>query len=300
MQKKFIIKMAIMTLLLVAAAAMVYKLVKNNKEERERALKFESINDLSLLSVSFLDVGPGDCTLIKDDEDVMLIDCGGPDYYEQLCTFLESHKVKKIKTLVLTNTKAEHIANAANVINEYDVEEVYMPIIETTDSFYDSLRFAMEVNNIKINYPQMNDEIKFGGSDTIYRFLGPHKNKEGKYANVDSYSLILMVSNIKDTFLFASDGSEEEAEDILLRTREPLKTTVYKVADHGSYGESANTKQFLETIAPEYAIITDHVNNTTSEDLLRYFKQNNIVTYKMSEEKTLNMISTGYGIIINE
>ncbi|QDI91389.1 MBL fold metallo-hydrolase [Salicibibacter halophilus] len=81
-------------------------------------------------SISFLDVGQGDSTLIQEGNTTILIDTGRHDD-DAIFDHLETHGVTDIDLLVFTHPHADHIGNGDKIVEAYEPEEVWMDGNET-------------------------------------------------------------------------------------------------------------------------------------------------------------------------
>ena len=93
-------------------------------------------NNQPLSFVSFLDVGQGDCIFIKfSDGKTMLIDCGQPSskVSDYVINFIRGKKVNKIDYFVLTHPDSDHIGNAIDIINSFEIGTVYIPDIHSSN-----------------------------------------------------------------------------------------------------------------------------------------------------------------------
>ena len=61
------------------------------------------------LTVTYLDVGQGDCTLLQCDGQTMLIDAGIGEQANHITTYLRQQGVKSIDYLVCTHAHADHL-----------------------------------------------------------------------------------------------------------------------------------------------------------------------------------------------
>ena len=64
------------------------------------------------LTVHFLDIGQGDCTLLTQDGHAMLIDAGDNDQGTKVQSYLEYLGISSLDYLVLTHPDADHIGGA--------------------------------------------------------------------------------------------------------------------------------------------------------------------------------------------
>ena len=89
-------------------------------------------NPITDFSVSFIDVGQGDCSFISfGDGKCMLIDTGNKNYEYSLkiINFIKNLGFSKIDYLVLTHPDLDHIGNANSIINVFPISQVFLPYI---------------------------------------------------------------------------------------------------------------------------------------------------------------------------
>ena len=70
------------------------------------------------------------------------------------------------------------------------------------------------------------------------------------YSNLNNYSIVLTITYGDTTFLYTGDAEEDSLSEITSN----IKADVLKVGHHGS--DTSTTKEFLEKVKPEYAIIS--------------------------------------------
>lgn len=96
-----------------------------------------SVNNLNLeeenkLKVYFIDVGQGDSALLEYNNHYMLIDAGDNSEEEFMVEYLNSKNVNTIDYLIGTHPHADHIGGMDAVIDNFDIEKIYMPNATTT------------------------------------------------------------------------------------------------------------------------------------------------------------------------
>ncbi len=87
------------------------------------------------LLVHYINVGQGDSILIElPDGDEMLIDCGCKGVTQDYETFVKPYLIEyvedmTIEHLVLTHTDEDHVVYLDNVVDDFQVSNIYMPYI---------------------------------------------------------------------------------------------------------------------------------------------------------------------------
>ena len=113
--------------------------------------------------------------------------------------------------------------------------------------------------------------------------------------DVDNNGVVLRLTWGKVSFLFTAD-IREEAEFELLGQRANLRSTVLKVAHHGS--GTSTTSQFLAAVDPELAVISvgsdnpfGHPGPEVVERLTGRLGEDNV--YRTDEDGTIEFITDG-------
>jgi competence protein ComEC len=228
-----------------------------------------------MLTVHFIDVGQGDCSLVwTPGGKTMLIDTGGwREEFETgsgagekvIVPYLRRIGVKKIDVMLLSHPHEDHAGGAAAVVRNFPVAlAVVSPAGgtggETTGNF--------SFNDVPVQYVSLLREMiergipvqAAGAGDTLVldravnmELLSPGTvQAEGKDSGLNNGSIVLSLKFGRKTFLFTGD-IEEEAQDRLLRQGGELAADVLKVPHHGS---RHLLPAFVREVDPDVAVIS--------------------------------------------
>jgi len=249
------------------------------------------------LHVSFLDVGQGDAILIQtpDGQDI-LID-GGPD--PQKINLELSKKLpfwdRTIDLVVCTQPQADHVTGLVEVLQRYKVRQVLEPGVSYDSAIYQEWLSLIEDKEIEYNIARARQEIDLGNGIEIEVLNPPEDLFEGTSHDVDNNGVVLKLTWGKVSFLFTAD-IREEIEFELIGQRANLKSTVLKVAHHGS--KTSTTSQFLAAVDPEVAVISvgadnpfGHPSPEVVERLIDKLGEDNV--YRTDEDGTIEFITDG-------
>lgn len=202
------------------------------------------------VAVHFIDVGQGDCQLIKSGASSVLIDCGEKDCFSDVIAYLKAQKIERLDYVIVTHPHSDHAGGMSYILDEFDIGTVIMPEIPDelipVTSTYTRLLKAVERNNISLEYAEAGKEYSLE-KGTI-KLLSPINN----YDNLNNYSVVAKFVYINTSFLFTGD-IEAEAETDIVNSGAELTADVLKVAHHGS--GSSSQKSFLNAVNPKYAVI---------------------------------------------
>lgn len=255
------------------------------------------------LHVSFLDVGQGDAILIQTpDYQNILID-GGPD--PQKINLELSKKLsfwdRTIDLMISTQPQADHITGLVEVLQRYRVRQVFEPGVP-----YDSLIYAewlelVKGGQIEHNIARAGQEIDLGQGIRMEILNPPLDLFQGTSHDVDNNGVVIKLSLGEISFLFTAD-IRQEAEFELIWQRVNLKSTVLKIAHHGS--KSSTSPQFLAMVDPQIAVISVGANNTfghPSPEVVQRLEErlSRDRLYLTSENSTIEFITDGERLWVN-
>ena len=220
----------------------------------------------SNLYVYYLDVGQGDSALIKlpNNSGNILIDTGGKFSYEMekwrekrskysivkssTIPFLKSFGIKKLDYLILSHGDYDHIGEAINLVDNFNVEKV----IFNCGLYNDLENELIEVlDKKKIKYYSCIKELNID-NNKLY-FL---QTKEYDNENENSNVIYTELNGYK--FMFMGDAGVEKEKDIL-ENYNVLKIDVLKIGHHGS--KTSSDKNFIDEMNPKYSVISVGKNN---------------------------------------
>ncbi|MFA9377757.1 MAG: ComEC/Rec2 family competence protein [Lachnotalea sp.] len=205
-------------------------------------------NELGELTVTFFDVGKGDCILIEATQGNIMIDTGYEENGEDIVSWLGDNGIDTLDYLILTHPDKDHIGGADIVINNINVINIIDTncVVDTQD--YLEYKQAALDQGIDILTLTSTKEIELGGVKlTIYPPLSTD------YAGQNDYSLVTKMIYGETDYLFAADAEEARIAEMLKQIPN-IKSMLLKVPYHGALKD--NSEEFFEAVAPQYSIIT--------------------------------------------
>ena len=249
------------------------------------------------LHVSFLDVGQGDAILVQTPNRQNILIDGGP--YPQKINLELGKKLpfwdRTIDLMISTQPQADHVTGLVEVLQRYKVKQVLEPGVSYNSSIYREWLRLVEDKRIKHEIARAGQEIDLGSGIKMEVLNPPEGSFEGTSHDVDNNGVVLRLSWGKVSFLFTAD-IREEAEFELIGQRANLKSTVLKVAHHGS--KTSTSPQFLAAVDPELAVILVGVDNPFGhpdpevvERLIGRLGEDNV--YRTDEDGTIEFVTDG-------
>ena len=212
------------------------------------------------LHVSILDVGQGDAILIQTPNHQDILIDGGPS--PQAIGLELGKKLpfwdRTIDLLVLTQPQADHITGLVEILQGYEVQQVIGPGIAYNSAIYQHWLKSVTDKEIKYRIAHTGQEIDLGDGIKIEVLNPPTSLLQGTSDDVDNNGVVLRLSWDKVSFLFTADIGQE-AEWYLIARRANLKSTVLKVAHHGSL--TSTSSELLAVVDPEVAAIPVGADN---------------------------------------
>ena len=205
--------------------------------------------------IHVIDVGQADSILITTPSNKnMLIDGGDEDSAKIIKSYLKNKKVKNLDVVIATNPDSDHIGSLDYIIDNFDVEKIYMPNQTTDSECYINLIDSCNKKNLKVNYLSKDDSFNLDDSTNIY-VLSPSYITD----NNNSNSIVLNISYKNNNFLFTGDCEESNEMD-MINSYNLEDIDFLKVAHHGSY--TASSLAFLEETTPDIAVISCGYKNS--------------------------------------
>ena len=243
------------------------------------------------LQIYYFDVGQADSTLIINNGHSMLIDAGNNEDGEKLVTYMkEELNITTIDYVIGTHPHEDHIGGLDDIINNFNIKEVYLPEAMTTTKTFEDVLDAIANKELSITVPTIGETFKLGEADFEVIYTGTGEK------DLNEASIILRMIFGNKTYLFTGDTTEEVEETIL---NSNIDIDVLKVAHHGS--KYSSSEEFLNIATPEYAIISAGEGNSYGhpepETLTRLKKHTNNI-YITKDLGTILLTSDGKTITI--
>lgn len=245
------------------------------------------------LIVHFIDVGQGDGIFIQfPNGETSLIDGGPRISSEKLIAYLKSLNVNKIDYLIVTHPHEDHIGGLPEVINNFEVGNIYMPDITANTVIFEDLLKEIKSKGLKITIGKGGDEI-LNTEGLKYEILAPNDNE---YSETNNFSIVTKITFKESSFIFTGDAELESERDILEHGYN-LSSDVIKIGHHG--GSTSTTEEFLDKVNPEYAVISCGANNTYGHphrETIDKLNKHNINILRTDELGSITISSDGENI----
>ncbi|MCQ2087594.1 MAG: MBL fold metallo-hydrolase [Bacilli bacterium] len=199
--------------------------------------------------VSFINVGQGDCCLIRDGNTTVLMDTGGLTYKDlassSLIPYFKSKRLYKIDAVILSHDDYDHSGALESLQENFKVGNVYRDYSSFPLQIGD-----IEFKNYNIFYDSQNDE--------------------------NTNSLVIGFSLFNKDFLITGDAPIEVEKKIMEEFKE-IPCDILKVGHHGS--NTSTSDMFIKYLKPTEGVISVGKNNKykhPNDSVIRILKENNV------------------------
>ena len=209
------------------------------------------------LSVHYIDVGQGDCSLLVCDGKTMLVDAGENGHESDVINYLRSQNVDKLDYIVASHQHSDHIGGLAEVITEFGCDTLIMPRLTKaqtpTNSTYTDFLKAIKNSGVKTLASNPGDIYNLGSA--VIEIFGPVTDDA---EDINNMSIVMKATYGSNSFLFTGDAEKEEELEII-ETGADIDCDVLKAGHHGS--KTSSSKEFLAEVTPDICVIQVGENN---------------------------------------
>ncbi len=194
-------------------------------------LYFIPLNNFIYDEISFINVGQGDSTYIRYNNQHILIDTGGSLYNdiakECLIPFFKKRRVYHLDYVITTHNDFDHVGALDSLINNFNVENYI---------------------NSDENFPLQIDDL------TIYNL----NNTISLQDDENDRSLVLYFS-LNETKIMLMGDASTKIENNIMNEYSNLSCDILKIGHHGS--KTSTSEDFISFLNPKKAIISCGLNN---------------------------------------
>ena len=216
-----------------------------------------SASNAGHISITFIDVGQGDATLIRDNNGFdILVDGGNKSAGDGVIETLQNAGVDDLEIILASHADRDHIGGLIAVLesDEIIVESVYYNGYPGDTLTWQEFEAAVAADGLLLLPLQYPSNQSWGGFDV--QVLNPPDNLVEPEQN--EASLVLYIDYAQISFLLPAD-IDSGIEQLLPGRMPNLQADILKVAHHGS--KSSSSAAFLDAVQPSEAIISVGLNS---------------------------------------
>ncbi len=246
------------------------------------------------LEIIFFDVGKADSFFMQSGGDTLLMDAGKEDDGAYVAEQLRKMGIQTIDHFIITHFDKDHVGGAAQIINEFDVKNIYQPEYMKESDETAAYVAALEKNGTEATIITEPYTIDFGGAILVLH----DAVKEYDYDPSNNSSLITTIRHGDMNLLFTGDIEKERIND-WLNQRVHIETDYdfLKVPHHGKYEKIL--PEFFEKVNAEYAVITSSNKNPEEMETLEALKDAG-VKYYLTKNGDIYLESNGKKLTIKQ
>ncbi len=239
---------------------------------------------------TILSTGKSDCILVEIGNKVIMIDTGEDKNGKQIVDRLKEKGINTLDYLILTHLDKDHIGGVDSVLSSVKVKNIIQANYKKDSKQYDEYIDSLKKADIEPVLLKDNMNIVINSAE-----INIHPASKSKYESSNDYSIITNISYGAYKFLFAGDAEEERLSEFI--NGNTLKYDFVKMPHHGRYDKLTET--FLESISPQYDVITCSEKKEPEEGVLKILERLNIKTFLTSNgEVVIN--SDGKTLSVNQ
>ncbi len=257
----------------------------------------------SNLKIYMIDVGQGDCTLIKTaNNKTIMIDSGGQENLEEydvgkevLVPYLLARGITKLDYIMISHFHADHCNGFIALMNEIKIEKMIIAKQEVYTKEAEKIINLAKEKKIGVIYAKMGQKIILD-NETYINILYIGNDTQ----NLNNNSIISLLKYKNFSMLFTGDAEKEEEADFLKELNtDVLNIDVLKVGHHGS--KTSSSQEFINFIRARIAIIGVGKNNNfghPNERVIERLKENGMKVYRTDTDGEISIEINNKGEII--
>ncbi|RNC29918.1 MAG: ComE operon protein 3 [Candidatus Dichloromethanomonas elyunquensis] len=248
-----------------------------------------------MLTITFLDVGQGDCMLIQTAEENLIVDTGPrKENYDAgervLVPYLMEKQIKQLDMVFITHEDHDHCGGAKYLLANIPVKALGVPEVG------DRLENPEWQEAIPLEFLHKRDQlVRLLAGDTLafssglkIEVLAPVSTIGGTASDANNNSLVLLLDYLGSRILLTGDMEKEEMQQISDRGVK-WSANFIKIPHHGAKG-ALDTSWFDET-DPQAVFISVGKNSFghPSPEVLAYWQERNIKIFRTDIQGTIEL-----------
>lgn len=267
------------------------------------AFYFTNLDFNKNLKIAFLDVGQGDCAVIKTPEGkTILIDVGGQNFNynageNTIAPYLKRNDVEKIDLLVYTHLHMDHIGGLKYILDNFQVDNILESGQKYNSPYVNSIDSIIRAKKIQRSVLRYGDVIK-SDEFRLYCLFPSEEFARNSYdysnSNLNNGSVVLKFKYKDMEVLFTGDAEKESEKFLTNNYGNFLSCDILKAGHHGSI--TSTTIPLVLKTNPKLALISCglyNIYNHPSDIVLKRLKRLGTVVYRTDLDGAMIVESDG-------
>lgn len=200
--------------------------------------------------IHFIDVGQGDCTLLRTENAAVVVDAGPSEAWKDTVRYIKAY-TNTIDYLILTHPHGDHIGGAAEIVSQLRVKNVILTDAENDIASFIRLQEALEKREVNVITAVPGSTYTVDALNLMLLApLAPLTDPE----ELNEYSIVTRAEYGGVSFLLTGDAENDSEELMLEKYGSALHADILKLAHHGS--RTSSGAPFLTVVSPQFAIVS--------------------------------------------
>lgn len=251
-----IITVAAVLLVAVLSLFLTKNFIPIDKVFEESGLRNIQQSSADKMYVSFIDVGQGNCTLLRCGGKAILVDSGEVGAAQTVINYIKNLGIDELNCVLVTHPHTDHMGAMTKILYEFKIDDLIMPEIPEeiipTNKTYEKFLTAVSDNAGNVIAAKPGETYSYG--EMTLEIFAPLRD----YDNLNDMSAVSRISYGDTSVMFTGDATTTVEKD-LLKKNINYSATVLNVGHHGS--KTSSSEAWLRAVNPKYAVICCGVNN---------------------------------------
>lgn len=221
--------------------------------------------------VSFIDVGQGNCTLLRCGGKAILVDSGEVGAAQTVINYIKNLGIDELNCVLVTHPHTDHMGAMTKILYEFKIDDLIMPEIPEkiipTNKTYEKFLTAVSDNAGNVIAAKPGETYSYG--EMTLEIFAPLRD----YDNLNDMSAVSRISYGDTSVMFTGDATTTVEKDLLKKNID-YSATVLNVGHHGS--KTSSSEAWLRAVNPKYAVICCGENND-------YGHPHSVITKRLEE-----------------
>lgn len=246
----------ILLIIAVVSAVFVRFTGESDKVFEAVGLRNTELSGRDKMYVSFIDVGQGNCTLLKCGDKAILVDSGEVGAAQTVINYIKNQNIKTLDCVLVTHPHSDHMGAMTKLLYEFKIKDVIMPEIPEeiipTSKTYEKFLVAVSENAENVIAAKPDETFSYG--EMKMEIFAPLRD----YEDLNDMSAVTRISYGDTSVMFTGDATATVEKDLLKKNID-YSATILNVGHHGS--KTSTSESWLKAVDPEYAVICCELNN---------------------------------------
>lgn len=266
---------------------------------------FRASGSKPALTVVFLDVGQGDCIVVRTpNEHVLIVDAGSITPEDDMgrrivLPYLRAQGINRVDALLLTHPDDDHVGGAVSLLERIPIGRLLISGLPSISPVYAHVLETARRRGVPVITLARGQTIDFHDS-VVAEVLNPPVGRLPRSEHADNDgSLVIRVRKGRTDVLLTGDA-EQIAEHDMIRSGADMRADVLKLGHHGS--RSSSSDEFLEAVHPSAVVVSAGRRNVyghPNPDVLARAAAKGMRIFRTDEQGAITVTSDGERLSIH-